>query len=39
MTPIRANIIGPPSVATRINASIAACHSGASCSALDSLVM
>ena len=27
MTPIRANIVGPPSVATRIRASIAACHS------------
>jgi hypothetical protein len=28
MTPIRANIVGPPSVATSISASIAACHSG-----------
>jgi hypothetical protein len=28
MTPMRANIVGPPSVATRIRASIAACHSG-----------
>jgi hypothetical protein len=27
MTPMRANIVGPPSVATRIRASIAACHS------------
>jgi hypothetical protein len=33
MTPIRANIVGPPDVATRIKASIAACHSAASCSA------
>src|SRR6476659_6160089 len=33
MTPIRANIVGPPDVATRISASIAACHSAASCSA------
>jgi hypothetical protein len=30
MTPIRANIVGPPSVATRIRASMAACHSAAS---------
>jgi hypothetical protein len=37
--PIRANIVGPPSVTTRIKASIAACHSGASCSALGSFVM
>jgi hypothetical protein len=29
MTPIRANIVGPPDVATRIKASIAACHSAA----------
>ena len=29
MTPMRANIVGPPSVATRIKASIAACHSAA----------
>jgi len=27
MTPMRANIVGPPDAATRINASIAACHS------------
>jgi len=39
MTPIRANIVGPPDVATRIKASIAACHSAASCSAFGSLVM
>src|SRR6266404_5343895 len=39
MTPMRANIVGPPSVATRIKASIAACHSAASCSALGSRVM
>jgi hypothetical protein len=39
MTPIRANIVDPPGVATRIKASIAACHSGAVCSALGSLVM
>ena len=32
MTPMRANIVGPPDVATRIKASIAACHSWASCS-------
>src|SRR5258706_9901565 len=31
MTPIRANIVGPPDVVTRINASMAACHSWASC--------
>jgi hypothetical protein len=37
--PMRANIVGPPTVATRINASIAACHSGAVCLALGSLVM
>jgi hypothetical protein len=36
---ILASIVGPPFVATRISASIAACHSGASCSAFDSLVM
>jgi hypothetical protein len=30
---------GPPDVATRISASIAACHSGASCSAFGSFVM
>jgi hypothetical protein len=29
--PMRANIVEPPSVATRIKASIAACHSAASC--------
>jgi hypothetical protein len=28
MTPIRASIVGPPSVAISIKASIAACHSG-----------
>jgi hypothetical protein len=28
MTPMRANIVGQPDVATRISASIAACHSG-----------
>jgi hypothetical protein len=39
ITPIRANIVGPFRSATRISASIAACHSGASCSALRSLVM
>src|SRR5258707_1520025 len=39
MTPMRANIVGPPDVATRINASIAACHSAASCLAFGSLVM
>jgi hypothetical protein len=33
MTPIRANIVGPPDVATRIKAYIAACHFGAICSA------
>ena len=37
--PMRANIVGPSDVATRINASIAACHSAASCSAFGSLVM
>jgi hypothetical protein len=37
--PIRANIVGPPSVATRIKASIAACHSAAVCSDFGSLVM
>src|SRR5437879_10796523 len=36
MTPIRANIVGPSVSATRIRASIAACHSGASCSAFGS---
>ena len=39
MTPIRANMTGPPDVATRIKASIVACHSAALCSALGSLVM
>jgi hypothetical protein len=39
ITPILANMVGPPTVATRINASIAVCHSGAVCSAFDSLVM
>jgi len=39
MTPIRANIVGPPDSATRIKASIAACHSAASCSAFGSRVM
>jgi hypothetical protein len=39
MMPMRANIVGPPDVATRIKASIAACHSAALCSALGSLVM
>jgi hypothetical protein len=39
MTPMRANIVGPLFPATRIRASIAACHSSALCSALDSLVM
>jgi preprotein translocase subunit SecD len=29
MTPIRANIVGPSFSATRISASMAACHSGA----------
>jgi hypothetical protein len=36
---MRANIVGPPSVATRIKASIAACHSGAVCSDFGSLVI
>jgi hypothetical protein len=39
ITPMRANIVGPPSVTTSNSASIAACHSSASCSALGSLVM
>jgi len=39
ITPIRTNILGPPKSATRISASMAACHSGASCSALGSFVM
>jgi hypothetical protein len=33
MTPIRANIVGPPNSATSIRASIAVCHSAASDSA------
>jgi hypothetical protein len=37
--PIRANIVGPPCSATSNSAFIAGCHSGASCSALGSLVM
>src|SRR5258705_13616120 len=36
---MRANVVGPPDVATRINASIAACHSAAPCSAFGSFVM
>jgi hypothetical protein len=36
MIPMRANIVGPPDVATRIKASIAACHSAASCSGFGS---
>jgi hypothetical protein len=39
MMPIRASIVGPPFVATRIKACIAACHSGASCSAFGSFMM
>ena len=39
MTPMRANIVGLPDVATRIKASMAACHSAASCSAFGSFVM
>jgi hypothetical protein len=39
MTPICANIVGPPDSATSIKASIAACHSDASRSAFESLVM
>src|SRR5258706_11724011 len=39
MTPMRANIVGPPDVATGIKAFIAACHSAASCSAFGSFVM
>jgi hypothetical protein len=38
MMPMRANIVGPPSVATKIRASIAACHSAAVCSAFGSFV-
>jgi len=37
--PIQANIVGPPRSATRIRASIAACHSAAEWAALESLVM
>jgi hypothetical protein len=37
LTPIRANIVGPPDAATWIKASLAACHSCASCSALRKL--
>jgi hypothetical protein len=33
MTPMRANIVGPPSIATTIRASTAACHSAAMSSA------
>lgn len=36
---MRANIVGPQRAATSISASIAACHSGASCSRFGSLVM
>jgi hypothetical protein len=39
MTPIRASIVGPPSVATKIKASIAVCHSAVVCSDFGSLVM
>src|SRR5258707_4159279 len=39
MMPMRENIVGPPDVATRIKASIAACHSAASCSDFGSFVM
>src|SRR5712672_1959617 len=38
LMPMRANIVGPPDVATRISPSIAACHSWASCSAFGSFV-
>jgi hypothetical protein len=37
--PMRGNIVSPPFSATRINASIAACHSAAACSAFGSFVM
>jgi hypothetical protein len=37
--PIRANIVGPPYVATKISASIAVCHSAAVCSAFGSFVI
>jgi hypothetical protein len=39
MRPMRANIVEPSDVATRIKASTAACYSSASCSAFGSLVM
>jgi hypothetical protein len=39
MTPMRANIVGPPSSTTSISASIAACHSGRAASLLGSSVM
>jgi hypothetical protein len=39
MTPMRANIVGPFVSATKISASIAACHAGWCCSVLGSLVM
>jgi len=38
MTPMRAIMVGPPRLATNISASIAACHSGSSASALASSV-
>jgi hypothetical protein len=37
--PMRGSIVGPPFSATRIRASIAASHFGASCSAFGSFVM
>jgi hypothetical protein len=37
--PILASIVGPPRSAINISAVIAACHSGASCSAFGSFVM
>jgi hypothetical protein len=39
MTPTRANIIGAPSVATRIKAFIADCHSVVMCSGFGSLAI
>lgn len=36
---MRVSIVGPPRVATWISASIAVCHSGASCCAFGSMVM
>jgi hypothetical protein len=36
MTPMRANIVGPPCSATRIRASTAVCHSSSCCSAFGS---